>query len=263
MGVVNITPDSFSDGGRFFDPSRAVEHALRLIAEGADILDIGGESTRPGAEPVSAEEELSRVIPVLEAIRPKTEILISIDTYKADVAAKALEFGADIVNDISGFRFDPEMSAVVADSGAGVILMHCRGTPATMATLEPSRDLFGGIERDLQVSVNTAYYSGIVRDKIVLDPGIGFGKNSAENLRILDRLAFLQKFELPILVGLSRKRFIGDVLRLPVEQRLLGTAGASAVAVLRGAHILRVHDVAEIRQVVRVVDAITSERLVG
>jgi dihydropteroate synthase len=261
MAVVNVTPDSFSDGGRFLSPERAVEHGLRLVEAGADILDIGAESTRPGAIPVSEGEELERILPVLEGLRRETAIPVSVDTYKARIAEEALRLGADIVNDISALRFDARMATVAAEFRAGVVLMQMRGTPASMHRLSPSRDILSEVRRDLQVAVDKATSAGIARDRMLLDPGIGFGKNAAENLVLLNRLTELAGLNLPILVGPSRKSFIGGILGRPVQDRLLGTAAASAVCILRGSHLLRVHDVGEIGQVARVVDAILAEQI--
>lgn len=261
MGVVNVTPDSFSDGGRYFSTREAIDRCLQIVDEGADLIDIGGESTRPGSGPVSAEEELERILPVIEAVRPLVPVMISVDTYKSRVAEEALKAGADVINDISSFRFDPGITEVVAQSEAGVIVMHCRGTPATMHQLPPSADIIRDVCEGLQIAVNTAYKSGIDRDRIVVDPGIGFGKNAVENLQILNRLRFLGEMGLPLLVGPSRKRFIESVLGLPVDQRLVGTVASAVVAVLNGVHMLRVHDVAEVYQATQVTDAILSEAL--
>ena len=261
MGVVNVTPDSFSDGGQFFGRSRAVDHCLDLVEKGADVLDLGGESARPGAEPVSAEEELERVLPVLQEVRKHVSIPISIDTCKARVAREGLKAGADMVNNIGAFRLDPEMPQVVRDWNAGIILMHMRGTPRTMQQLPPSPDILKEIRADLKAAVKTAYEYHIPRDKIVLDVGIGFGKTPEDNLKILNRLSFFEVFQLPILVGTSRKSFLGKILRLPVDRRLWGTAASVVVAILQGAHMVRVHDVEEIFQVVLVTDTILAEKL--
>ncbi len=261
MGVVNVTPDSFSDGGRYFSPREAIDRCLKIVDEGADLIDIGGESTRPDSRPVSANQELERILPVIEAVRPQVAVMISVDTYKSRVAEEALKAGADLINDISSFRFDPGIAKVVARSEAGVVLMHCRGTPATMHQLPPSTDIIRDVHDGLQIAVNTAYKSGIDRDRIVVDPGIGFGKDAVENLQILNRLRFPEELGLPVLVGPSRKRFIESVLGLPVDQRLVGTVAAAVVAVLNGAHMLRIHDVAEVRQATQVTDAILSEAL--
>lgn len=261
MGIVNVTPDSFSDGGSHLSPSSAVDFALSLAEAGADILDIGGESTRPGSKPVSAEEECRRVIPVIESLRHKTDCLISVDTHKSEVAQTALESGADIINDISGFLFDEKLAGVVKRFGAGIVLMHCRGEPATMHQLPPSDDILKDVLEGLQNSLRVAKLAGIARDRIILDPGIGFGKNNSESLQILNRLDFLKDFELPILVGTSRKRFIGEILDAPVQKRLIGTIASSLAAILKGAHLLRVHDIKEVRDAAAVVDAISLERI--
>lgn len=262
MGVVNLTPDSFSNGGRYLEKSRALEHCLQLVELGADILDLGGESTRPGAEPLSAEAELERVIPLLEELRPRISSLISVDTYKARVAEEAMRVGADIINDISAFRLDPEMPVVAGRWQAGIILMHMRGTPQVMQQLPPSPDILSEIARDLEQTLAAAAEHGIARDRIVIDPGLGFGKTVEDNLRIINRLSFLERFDLPVLLGTSRKSFLGKILDLPVENRIWGTAASVAVSILRGAHIVRVHDVAEMIQVARVADAILAERVV-
>ncbi|MFQ5928688.1 MAG: dihydropteroate synthase [Acidobacteriota bacterium] len=259
MGVVNITPDSFFDGGRFFGRSQAVEHCLELVEKGADILDLGGESSHPGARPVPADVQLERVLPVLQEVRKQVSVPISVDTCKAAVAREALKEGADIVNDISAFRFDSEMPPVVKEWDAGVVLMHMRGTPQNMQELPPSPDILNEIQSDLKVAVSTAFQHGIARERIMIDPGIGFGKTVEDNCKILNRLSFLETFQLPILVGTSRKSFLGKILNLPVEDRAWGSAASVAIAVLRGAHIVRLHDVAEMNQVARVTDAILAE----
>lgn len=261
MGVVNITPDSFSDGGQFLEPDKAVERCLALVEKGADILDLGGESSRPGATPISDQEEIDRLLPVLEKIRAMVPTMISVDTCKAPVAKAALNSGADIVNDISAFHFDERMPGLVSQFKAGVVLMHMRGTPSTMHTLPPSQDIFQDVYEGLQKAVSRAYKSDISRDNIILDPGIGFGKNAQESLQLINRLSGLLDFQLPVLVGTSRKSFIGKVLNQPVGERLPGTIASSVVAILRGAHILRVHDVEEVGSAVRIVDAILLESL--
>ena len=222
MGVVNLTPDSFSDGGRFRDTREAVDHCLQLVEDGVDILDLGGESSRPGAAPVSADEEWSRVGPVLGAIRSRTPAMISIDTWKAAVALRCLEAGADLINDISALRFDPRMAEVVAESRAGIVLMQMRGTPATMQRIPPSPDILSEVIDDLQVSLNQAHKSHIPHDRILLDPGIGFGKTVDDNLVLINRLPELARLDHPILVGPSRKRWIGAILDRPVGERLVG-----------------------------------------
>ncbi len=259
MGVVNITPDSFYDGGKFLSTDRAVERGLALVEQGADLIDLGGESSRPGAEPVSTCEELERVLPVLTAIRPQVTVPISVDTTKSEVAEKALQAGADIINDISAFRFDPQLPHVVAKWEAGIILMHMRGNPRNMQKLPPSGSILSEIRQDLRNAVETAFQHNIPGDKIALDPGIGFGKTLEDNLKILNRLRFLEGFTLPILVGVSRKSFLGAILELPVQRRLLGTLASVAIAITRGAHMVRVHDVAEVLEVVRVTDSILAE----
>lgn len=261
MGVLNVTPDSFSDGGRYFKRATAIAHGLRLLEEGADILDIGGESTRPGAPPVPAEEEMERVIPVIEAIRSLTPALISIDTFKASVARAAAAAGVDIVNDISGFKFDPALAEAVRQADVPVILMHLRGTPQTMHQLPDSPDIMQEIETGLQESLNVAQAHGVSRAKILVDPGIGFGKNPQENLMALNRLARLQSLDRPLVVGTSRKSFIGALLNQPTDQRLMGSIASAAAAVHRGAHVVRVHDVRPMAEVLRVLDAISAEKL--
>lgn len=259
MGVVNVTPDSFSDGGRFCSTPAAVEHGLRMAGEGADIIDVGGESTRPGAEPVSTDVELERVIPVIEHLRRHSAVPISVDTTKCQVARAALEAGADLVNDISAFRFEAALAGEVARAGAAIVLVHSRGVPRTMQALPPSPDILSDVVTALSQAVEHALNSEISRDRIILDPGIGFGKTAEDNLRILQRLSFLRPFDLPVLVGTSRKSFIGKILDLPHHERLWGTAATVAASILGGAHLVRVHDVAENRQVCQVIDAILEQ----
>jgi dihydropteroate synthase len=260
MGIVNVTPDSFSDGGHFEVPDIAVGHALQLAEDGADILDIGGESSRPGADPISEQQEIDRVVPVIERIRAETGLPISVDTWKSGVAQAAIRAGADIVNDISSLRFDAEIGAVVSREKAGLVLMHMRGTPATMQALPPSGDILGEVAEGLRDAVAQAFKLGVPHDRILLDPGIGFGKTAQDNLVLLNRLSFLDELELPILVGPSRKSFLGRILSRPVHERVMGTAGACAAAIWRGAHVLRVHDVGPVRQISDVVDAILAEQ---
>jgi len=259
FAVINVTPDSFYDGGRYDSPGAGVEHALRLVEQGADVLDIGGESSRPGAQSVSAQVEIDRVLPIVEGIRRHSDIPLSIDTTKLEVARACLAAGADLINDISAFRFEPELAVEIARTGAAVILMHSRGTPHTMQQLPPSSDILGDVASTLAAAVAQAFQSGISRDRILIDPGVGFGKTAQDNLKILQRLSFLSRFELPVLVGTSRKSFIGKILDLPLEERLWGTAATVAAAVLGGAHAVRVHDVVENRQVCRIVDAILEQ----
>lgn len=262
MGVVNVTPDSFSDGGKFYDRKRAVEHALALVEQGADILDIGGESTRPGSDPVPADSEIARVVPVIEEITRWVTTPISIDTTKAAVARAALQAGAVLVNDVSALRFDPEMAGTVAAAGVAVVLMHMRGTPKTMQQGEiVYDDLLGEISGFLRERIRHAQQAGINPERIIVDPGIGFGKTAAHNLALIHRLDELAALGRPVLLGASRKAFIGQVLDVPVEQRLFGTAAAVAAGVLAGAHIIRVHDVAPMRQVALLAQAIRREGL--
>jgi len=248
MGILNVTPDSFSNGGRFLSPDAAVERALAMEKEGADIIDVGGESSRPGAEPVPVEEELRRVLPVLERLRGKLRIPISIDTTKAEVAEAALRAGASIVNDISALRFDPAMAPLVAKFGAGLVLMHMLGTPKTMQQAPHYEDVVTEVRDFLAERAQYAQSQGIPREAIAVDPGIGFGKTVEHNLELLRRLPELVELGFPVLVGPSRKSFIGAILGLGVEERLEGTLAACAVAVVRGADILRVHDVKEVRR---------------
>lgn len=249
MGVLNVTPDSFSDGGRFDRLPAAIDHAAALIAAGADILDVGGESTRPGHEPVAADIELERVLPVIEAVRQRWDVPISIDTRKPVVAQAAVAAGADIVNDVHGLLREPEMVGVVAAAGVPVIVMHWDET-------ETGPGLMPAIAAGLAASVATARAAGIPDERIIIDPGIGFGKDAAGNLQLLRELAELKSFGLPILIGPSRKRFIGHVLGLPVEERLEGTAAAVALGIAGGADIVRVHDVGPLRRVAQMADAI-------
>lgn len=247
MGIVNVTPDSFSDGGEFASPERAVAHALQLAADGADVLDIGGESTRPGSSPVSAAEELDRVAPVIEQLRPQTTVPISIDTTKAVVAREALRLGAEIVNDISGLTFDPDMPAVCAEFEAGVICMHIQGTPATMQVDPRYDDVVSEVADWLQARLIALEQAGIDPARVMLDPGIGFGKTAEHNLQLMQHLPRLKQLGRPILVGHSRKRFLGKILGRTVDERQAGTIGVSVALAARGADLLRVHDVRAIR----------------
>lgn len=266
MGVLNVTPDSFSDGGRFLDPDAAVDHALAMIDEGVDFIDVGGESTRPkstaygeGADPVSADEELRRVLPVIERLARRTDVPISIDTYKSVVARRALEAGATIVNDISGLHFDPAMAAVVADACASVVLMHIKGTPKTMQMNPHYDDLFGEISIYLLEGIERARKAGV--RQMIVDPGIGFGKTVEHNLQILAGLQRFRSLGYPILVGASRKSFIGAVLDVPVDERLEGSLAAAVVAVLNGASIIRAHDVRATKRAVALADAVSRASL--
>ncbi|MCX7913297.1 MAG: dihydropteroate synthase [Thermodesulfovibrionales bacterium] len=257
MGVVNVTPDSFSDGGLYFQKEAAIKHALKLIDDGADIIDIGGESTRPGSLPVTLDEEIRRTIPVVEELAKRTKIPISIDTYKAEVAKAALDAGASIVNDISALRFDSEMVQVVAKYKAPIILMHIKGTPQNMQVNPFYKDLIPEILDYLKESISLCKEAEIEEDKIIIDPGIGFGKTVEHNLEILANLKEFLSLNKPIAVGVSRKSFIGKILDdAPPSQRLEGTASAVAIAVFNGANIVRVHDVLEMSRVVKIAEAI-------
>lgn len=256
MGIVNVTPDSFSDGGLFFDADAAVEHGRRLVAEGADVLDVGGESTRPGAEPVDAGEEKRRVLPVIEGLARATGVPISVDTTKAEVARAALDAGASIVNDVSAGRFDPDMLPLVAERGVPVVLMHMRGEPRTMQQDPVYRDVVGEVSAFLAERARGARALGVPASRIVIDPGFGFGKTREHNLVLLRRLRELTRLGYPVLAGTSRKSFIGLTLDLPVEERIEGTAATVALAVAAGAAILRVHDVGPMRRVGGMVEAV-------
>ena len=259
MGILNVTPDSFSDGGRWLDPGRALARGLEMAEEGADVIDVGGESTRPGAAPVDADEEARRVLPVVRALRaqlPQGRVRISIDTRKADVAAAALDAGADIVNDITGLRGDPKMALLLGRRAPAAVLMHIRGTPATMQQAPFYADLMREIADELRASCRLAREAGLADDRIVLDPGIGFGKTVDHNLAILERLPLLADLGRPLLVGVSRKSFLGAVTGSPVDERPEASLAAGAVAIVRGASILRVHDVRASVRMARTVDAI-------
>jgi dihydropteroate synthase len=259
MGILNVTPDSFSDGGRYFETGTAVERGLEMIREGADIVDVGGESTRPGSRPVPANEESKRVIPVIRGLRDRTEALISVDTAKASVAREALEAGAEIVNDTTALRGDPEMAAVAAGSGAALVLMHMKGIPETMQVHPSYDDLFGEVGSFLEDRIEASLRAGISPESLIIDPGIGFGKRIEDNLALINGLGFLEPLNRPVLAGISRKAFIGKVLGgLPSEDRLEGTLAAAVLSVARGAHIVRVHDVRAVRRAVDMADAILA-----
>jgi dihydropteroate synthase len=261
MGVLNVTPDSFSDGGRFFAFERAIEQAEQMIAEGADIIDVGGESTRPGSEFVSEVEESRRVIPVIERLAATSSIPISIDTTKASVTRAALEAGAEIVNDISGLRFDPSIADEAARAKAALVLMHSRGTPKDMQQLPPVADIMSEVVSGLRQSVAIAEEHGVPRESIVIDPGIGFGKTAEHNVELIAKLDQLaQEFpDLPLMIGTSRKSFIGKLLGdAPAGQRLYGTLASVVAAVMNGAHIVRVHDVKAANEAVKMADAISD-----
>jgi dihydropteroate synthase len=258
MGIVNVTPDSFYDGGRYSDPSSAIDHALRLIDQGADMIDIGGQSTRPGSQPINAEEESARVLPVLTAIRQKTGVWISIDTYRSEVAGRALEEGADIINDVSSFREDPQMPAVLNKFKAAAICMHFLQSLHPMPKDPEYKDLFGEILLFFDQTFSIASKHGLDRSKIVVDPGIGFGKRLEHNLELIKNLSFLKQLGCPVLAGPSRKSFIEKLTGLPPSERLEGTAAAAGVCIQEGAHILRVHDVRFFRRYCDVLDALMS-----
>ncbi len=283
MGIVNVTPDSFSDGGQFLDHAKAIAHAERLLDDGADIIDVGGESTRPGAQVngpqpdpkkpqtrakpvVSAEEELNRVLPVISALKKKhPKIVISVDTYRASVARACATAGAEIINDVSAFRWDAQMAKTVADLKCGVILMHMRGRPEEWRTLPPPGDVVLLVKRELKDWAEKAVLAGIRRERIVLDPGFGFGKSFDENYPLLARFNDLQTTGFPLLAGTSRKSFIGRTLAdegkdAPVEERLYGTLATEVAAILKGAHIIRTHDVKAALEVARIADAILTAR---
>ena len=257
MGVLNVTPDSFSDGGEFNTPAAALAQAQQLVAAGADIIDVGGQSTRPGAAEISLEDELERVLSVLQVLRQEIPVPISVDTTRAGVARAAVEAGADLINDISGGTFDPDMLPTVAGLGIPLVLMHIRGTPQTMQKLTGYQDLIGEIYQFLESQISVAIACGIDRSRIIIDPGIGFAKNYDQNLEIFRRLPALRSLNCPILVGPSRKSFIGRILNQPDPKlRIWGTAAVCCAAIAGGADVLRVHDVKEMQDVCRVADAL-------
>jgi dihydropteroate synthase len=256
MGILNVTPDSFSDGGKFFKVEDAVRRGIKMAEEGADIIDVGGESTRPGSDPITIEEELPRVIPVIEALSKEIDIIVSIDTYKSEVAKKALEAGAEMINDISALRFDPKMKEIVAEYKVPVVLMHIKGTPKNMQENPYYEDVIKEIIEYLRESIQLAKDAGIREENIIIDPGIGFGKRLEDNLIILKNLKKFSILNCPILVGPSRKSFIGRILDLPVEERLEGSLAALVVAIMNGANIVRVHDVKESKRVAGLADAV-------
>jgi dihydropteroate synthase len=286
MGIVNVTPDSFSDGGQFLDRDKALEHAERLLAEGSDIIDIGGESTRPGAhvnaatpsaaltvaakesgEPsVAAEEESKRVVPVIAELKKKhPAAVISVDTYKSTVAHAAVSAGADIVNDVSGFRWDPQMTKTLAELKCGAVLMHMRGRPEEWRTLPPPGDVVLLVKRELKEWAEKAVLAGVRRERLVLDPGFGFGKNFDENYPLISRFEELQSAGFPLLAGTSRKSFIGKTLgangeRAPIEERLYGTLASEVALILKGAHIIRTHDVKASVEAAKIADAVLAVR---
>ena len=262
MGILNVTPDSFSDGGLYFDKSTAVKRAFQMVEEGADIIDIGGESTRPGSEPITIEEELRRTIPVIESLSKEIRIPLSIDTYKSEVAKRALDVGASIVNDISGLRFDPEMPEVVSEYKVPVVIMHTRGRPRDMQQNPVYEALIPEIMDYLRAGMIIARKSGIAEDKMIIDPGLGFGKTYEHNLKIIYNLREFALLKKPILIGPSRKAFIGRILGdVPVTERLEGTAAAVAISIMNGANIIRAHDVKEMLKVAKVADAVKREKI--
>ena len=257
MGVVNVTPDSFSDGGSFLDPETAITHAHQLVEEGADLLDIGGESTRPGSDPVSSEEEIRRVVPVIEGIRSHLpQVPMSIDTSKASVAAAALTAGANIVNDVTAGRGDTEMLPLVAEQQVEFMLMHMQGNPKTMQRAPVYQDVVAEVEQFFQERIYAAEAAGIPKHLLTLDPGVGFGKTLEHNLEVLRALPRFKQLGCPLLLGVSRKRWIGDLTGSPVNQRLAGSLAGAIACMLRGADLIRVHDVRETRDALRVADAI-------
>jgi len=257
MGVLNVTPDSFSDGSKYMDPDRAFARAVELEEQGADIIDVGAESTRPGSERISAAEEIRRLIPVLKRVRGKLTVPVSVDTYKAEVAELAIEHGAEIINDPSGLTFDPQLAKIAVQHDAGVVLNHMRGRPETWAKLPPMRDMMGTIVRELEATVNRARHAGVDRSRIVIDPGIGFGKRKEQNSEILAQLEKLGSLDLPVLCGPSRKSFLAQQTD---EQTRFATAAAVTACILAGAHLVRVHDVAEMRVAVQVADEVLRYR---
>jgi len=257
MGVLNVTPDSFSDGGTFLDPDAAVARGLSLFEEGADIVDVGGESTRPGgATRVSAEEERQRVVPVIEQLRRRGAGAISVDTTKAAVARAALDAGADLINDVSGFRFDPEMALLAAERGVPAVVMHLRGDFSGMHHEPRYQDVMAEVAAELGAALDRGTHAGVARTQMIVDPGLGFAKDARHSLEVVARLDALRALDRPVLVGPSRKSFIGRTLDLPVGERLMGTAAAVAACVLGGAHVVRVHDVREMVQVAGLCDAL-------
>jgi len=268
MGVLNVTPDSFSDGGKYEEPEAAIERALAMEREGADVLDIGGESTRPGAEETSAAEELDRILPVLEGLRGRLKIPVSVDTRRAAVVELAIRAGAEMIKDVSGLRTDAHLAEVVARNGVGLILMHMRGEPRTMQRGPFARNVLSDVVSGLRESVAMARKAGVAKTQIILDPGIGFGKSYAQNYELIEKLPRLTALGYPLLVGTSRKGFLGATLArdgksAPSEERIWGTAATVTASILGGVHIVRVHDVAQMVQVARVADCVANPALRG
>jgi dihydropteroate synthase len=262
MGILNVTPDSFSDGGRFFNPASATSRGIQMAEEGADIIDIGGESTRPGSEPLSIEEELRRTIPIVGTLAKRIDVPISIDTYKSEVAKMALDAGASIVNDISGLRFDPGMAKVVAGYKVPVVVMHIKGSPKDMQKNPVYEALIPEIVDYFRERIRSATESGIPKDKIIIDPGIGFGKTSEHNIEIINKLDEFTLLEKPVLIGPSRKAFLGKMLGdAPAGERLEATAAAVSISIMKGANLVRVHDVKEMVRVAKVADAVKRMKI--
>ncbi|MCX6121966.1 MAG: dihydropteroate synthase [Ignavibacteriales bacterium] len=259
MGILNVTPDSFSDGGRYLDVEQAIAHGKKLAEDGADFIDVGGESTRPGSESVSIEEEIRRVIPVIESLAKKVDVPISIDTCKSDVAEAALQAGAVIINDISAMTFDGKMASIVAKHKASVVVMHIQGTPKTMQLNPSYKNVTEEVKQFLQERVDAAVKAGI--KQIIVDPGIGFGKKYEHNIQLLKELKSLTSLGYPLLVGVSKKSFLGAILNLPPSERMEGTAAAVTASILNGTNIIRVHDVKEMKRVAMVSDALKSAGL--
>jgi dihydropteroate synthase len=265
MGVLNVTPDSFSDGGKFFDPQRAIEHALEMERAGADLLDIGGESTRPGSTGTPADTELARILPVLESLRGVLQIPICVDTRKSQVAEAAVSAGAQVINDISSLRYDPRIAEVAQRRGVPLILMHMRGEPQTMQKKAFARDVMKDVTQGLRVAISQARRAGVRKSQIIVDPGIGFGKSFKQNYELLRKLPEIAKLGYPLMVGTSRKGFLGATLArngepAPAEERIWATAATVTASILGGAHIVRVHDVAEMVQVARTADCLLDPK---
>lgn len=261
MGVLNITPDSFSDGGRFLDPRYAFDQVQKMVDEGVDIIDVGAESSKPGSKGIDAKEELRRLRPVLEILGKECPVPLSVDTRKAEVARRALDWGVHLINDISALRFSPEMGTVVAESRAGIVLMHMQGNPDSMQDCCHYENVVEEVKEFLQDRIKVAESYGISREQILIDPGIGFAKNIDQNLQLLNGLSSFESLGQPLLVGVSHKSFIGSVLERPIPDRMMGTAAAVAVSVLHGANIVRVHDVERMRDVVTMTAAIKQAHL--
>lgn len=259
MGVLNVTPDSFSDGGFYFDQEKAIARALELAEEGADIIDVGGESSRPGSDPIPEKEELRRVIHVISELKKKTRTIISIDTTKAGVAEAALDVGADMVNDISALRFDSRMASLIAQKDIPAVLMHMKGSPKDMQDNPHYDDVVGEVKAFLRERIRAAQSCGIKKEKIIIDPGIGFGKRFEDNLALINRLQELADLDQPLLIGASRKSFIGRILNLPPQERIEGTIASAILSILHGAHILRVHDVKAVKRAILVAEAIADD----